>query len=295
MKSYVLLVGTCVLLLAGAVPARAAEAEEEDLVEPVRRAIGRGVRFLKAQQKGGDWEHAGIGRHPGGVTALALLALLQAGVPPEDQSIQDGLKYLRKLGLDSTYVVSLQTMVFALAKQKGDHERIGKGVEWLIKARKLDKAGNLLGWGYKSHLNETPDNSNTQYALLGLHEGYLAGVPIKAEVWESIRNFYMRTQNVKRGSWNYKQGQDETMTMTCAGLCGLLIAGMDLRAARTECIPDKCGVYDEDGHIKRALDWISARLPAADRIGDQPQLYYFLYGLERTGRLSGQRFIGGHD
>jgi hypothetical protein len=299
MKRHITLVGAFAFVLVGALPIPtppvAAQEQEEDLVEPVRRAIARGVKFLKAQQKGGDWEHRSVQGKPGGVTALALLALLQAGVPPEDEAIQDGLKYLRKLDFDSTYVVSLQTMVFALAKQEGDHERVGKGVDWLIKARKFDKQGNLLGWGYKSHLNETPDNSNTQYALLGLHEGYLAGVPIKAEVWESIRNFYMRSQ-LKSGGWNYKQGAgDATMTMSCAGLCGLLISSMDLRATNKECTPEQCGDYQEDGHITRALDWISARLPAENRLSDQQHLYYFLYGLERTGRLSGQRFIGGHD
>jgi hypothetical protein len=292
MKRHITLAGAAILILVGMVP-RVAAQEEEDLVKKVREAIGKGVTYLKAEQKKGNWEHLGLGKHEGGVTALAMLALLQAGVPPESQTIQDGLTYLRKLKLDSTYVVSLQTMVFALAKQKGDHERVGKGVEWLIEARKFDNKGNLLGWTYSTRINDSPDNSNTQYALLALHEGHLAGVPIKAEVWESIRNFYMRTQI--KGGWGYKPGQEPSMTMSCAGLCGLLISSMDLRAASKECTPEECGVYKEDTHITRALDWISARLPADDRLSDQVQLYYFLYGLERTGRLSGQRFIGGHD
>src|SRR5437879_11404817 len=76
-------------------PLRAAEPEEEDLVEPVRKAIERGVKYLRSQQHNGDWENQGYPGYPGGATGLAVLALLNAGVPPEDQGVQDGLKYLR--------------------------------------------------------------------------------------------------------------------------------------------------------------------------------------------------------
>src|SRR5262245_32108922 len=167
-----------------AVPVRAAGPDEEDLAEPVRKAIERGRKYLLNNQHGGHWENQGFVGNPGGITALAALALLNAGVPPEDAAIQDALKYLRGVKPDRTYVVSLQTMVFALARQPADLERIGENVKWLLDARVMD-GGNFQGWGY-SKPSGPADNSNTQYALLALHEGHLAGARVPDDVWKSI-------------------------------------------------------------------------------------------------------------
>src|SRR5262249_17871337 len=157
----------CVLILAAAaavsaVPAPAAEPAEEDLVEPVRKAIARGVDYLKREQFHGDWENNRIPDKPGAVTCLAVLALLNAGVPVGDKSVQDGLASLRQLDSNWTYVVGLQTMVFALAGEKVDSERIQRNVDWLVKARVMN-GGKLLGWGYKHAGHREADNSNTQY------------------------------------------------------------------------------------------------------------------------------------
>ena len=46
------------------------------------------------------------------------------------------------------------------------------------------------------------DNSNTQYALLGLHAASEAGVPVKPEVWTLARDYWARYQK-QDGSWAY--------------------------------------------------------------------------------------------
>src|SRR6476660_2729487 len=97
-------VTACLVPLAGlallAAPGPAADPPgREPLVEQVRTAIDSGVRFLRREERGrGHWENdlVSIGR-PGGTTALALLALLNCGVKPDDPVIQRGLDYLRKL------------------------------------------------------------------------------------------------------------------------------------------------------------------------------------------------------
>ena len=54
--------------------------------------------------------------------------------------------------------------------------------------------------------------------------------------------------------------------MTTAGLCGLLISGMDLEEDRQQLQPDgsalNCGVYSENVPVARALKWIGDRFPA---------------------------------
>lgn len=284
------------LLAAVPVPAPAVPPPQEPLVEQVRRAIDRGRDYLVRQQlPNGTWEYDGTRSRPGGWTALALLALLNAGAPADDPVIQNGLKYLRTVPPAQTYVVGLQTMVYCLAGHNEDRERIKRNVDWLVQARVMN-GKELRGWTYTAGGGD-PDNSNTQYALLGLHEAQVAGFTIDPEVWQSIRDFYKNTQQA--GGWGYKRHMAPTMTMTTAGLCGLVIAGMDLNQGREVPGADgrwqNCGDYEENRAVAMALEWVSDRFPAANDLGRQPHLYYALYGFERAGRLTGLRYFGPHD
>src|SRR5687767_14613567 len=112
------------LACAAVLAAPAADPPKEALVDQVREAISRGVQYLRGTQVvtddgKGHWDiDPIINRLKGGETSLAMLALLNAGVKPDDPVIQPGLKYLRSVeaGNDSfTYAVALQTMVYAAA------------------------------------------------------------------------------------------------------------------------------------------------------------------------------------
>jgi hypothetical protein len=275
-----------------------APVKTEALVDKVKASINKGIVFLRRQQlDNGSWEanlpSAGI---EGGWTSLAVLALLNAGVPADDPQVVRGLKFLRGLRPTQTYVVALQTMVFAEAKQNQDRVRIADNIKWLIKKRVFNN-GEFRGWNYGNSNSNQGDNSNTQYALLGLLAGRQAGVEIKEEVWKSIRDYYIRTQlktDFDDGGFNYmphgKTGErGATLSMTAAGACGLLIAGMELNDRIA------CGVYKENEPVHRALSWISG--PKGDRfkLDLAQRVYYNIYGIERVGRLSGMRFLGGHD
>lgn len=285
----------------GLVPAQAPRAGKEKLVDQVRTSIDRGVKFLRDQQRReGHWETEAVSPlMPGGCTALALLALLNAGVKPEDPVIQSGLKYLRGLDMDESrkvYVVGLMAMVFAEARQAVDAERIQRCVNWLLRARVI-RNGQLHGWNYGLATSGDPDHSNSQYALLGLHAGQTAGAKISRQDWESIRDFYIRTKKPD-GGWFYReQGGSTSLTMTTAGLCGLLISGMELNDGREILLPGgagakNCGQYEENRHVADALGWVSRNFTYELTSG---RLYYNYYGIERAGRLSGLRFIGEHD
>jgi hypothetical protein len=311
MRSGVFAAAVLTLSLACAGPARAQEVarKQEPLAEQVKRAISRGVKFLRQTQRAdGSWEiDVAVVANRGGETSLALLALLNCGVPPGDRTVARGLDWLQKQhrGGDprQTYVRALETMVYAEAMNRAEvgraryKELIKDNVDWLLEARHMN-GGDLLGWSYQQR-GGRPDNSNTQYALLGLYAGKTADVPIKKADWESIRSFYKRTQQ-KDGGWPYhSDAGPPTLTMTTAGLCGLLIAGAELNVGREKPRGDGtfkgCGEYDEDEAVARALNWISG--PQADRftLHMPPRTFYNLYGIERAGRLSGQRFFGKHD
>ena len=101
----------------------AEQAKKEELVDRVRNSIDLGVQYLRRAESGnGHWEVDGLqsqARH-GGWSSLSILALLNAGVKPDDPTIDRGLKWLRDVEPKYTYVVGLQTMVFVAAGKKAN-------------------------------------------------------------------------------------------------------------------------------------------------------------------------------
>lgn len=287
------------------------QAQPEPLVKKVKTSITRGVGYLIQQQKpDGGWDELkdekSVGHYHGGSTALVLLALLNAEGVIEDpalaklrtDAIGRGLANLRTIESPKVYVRALQTM--ALAEARTDLKAVQKNVQWLLAAR-VYRDGRFIGWGYDlSPGARSSDASNSQYAMLALWYARQAGVPVERKVWEEIRDYYTRSQN-KDGSWIYSldYGPDDekgpSMTMTVAGLCGLLIAGQELNAGREQGLAggvfQNCGKYDENDPVARAQRWLNKRFT----IDLAQRAYYHLYGLERAGRLSGMRFFGEHD
>src|SRR5690606_9826315 len=121
----------------------------------------------------GTWNE--VASYPGGVTSLCTLALLNAGVEPNHPQIQKSLEYLRTIEPTKTYSVSLQTMVFALADPRRDQILIQRNVDWL--------EGIQLPEGQWSYPSAGGDNSNSQFAVLALHEAERAGARVKPETW----------------------------------------------------------------------------------------------------------------
>jgi hypothetical protein len=259
-------------------------------------AIDRGVAYLKREQlPRGNWnEMAG---YDGGVTALCTLALLNAGVPVDDPTIVEALDYLRKLEPDKTYTVSLQTMALAAGTPRKDMLLIRRNVVWL--ERNQIKEGDKKGaWSYPG---PGGDNSNSQFAILGLYDAQRVGAEVRRETWEMAAEYWRSTQN-EDGSWGYVPDDIGTGSMTCAGIGGLAIATAALESGdaaieggRVEC----CRPHATDDALDRAIEWLAQRFsvernprPAG---GGQSVLFYYLYGLERAGRLTARRFIGEHD
>jgi hypothetical protein len=287
-----------------ATPAARPQEAEDPLVDRVRRAIDSGVTYLRGQQRNGNWEvEAEKVGYPGGLTGLAVLALLTSGVPANDEAVQKGLEYLRGVDSDRTYVVSLQVMALAQAGRPSDKERIQHLVDWLLSAR------SPSGWSYTRMSRDVADNSNTQYALLALHEGLRAGAKVDRRVLDEIQRKLISTQDRLSGGWHYRpDGSGAMMNMTTAGLCDLVITGMDLAESRQDLdvktgIARNCGEYRENAPVSRALAYLGDHFPrqltlqkAAELFrGSVPAPFYGLYGIERAGRFTGQRYLGGQD
>jgi hypothetical protein len=284
--------------LGGCGTARAAVTSED-----VERAIRRGIRFLKDHQHpDGSWPEV-EGQTVCGTTALVTLALLTAGEPADSATIQRALEFLRQLGpgrINSTYGVALQTMVFAAAEPERDMLRISANAEWLQSGqiRLGDRIPGAGSWTYVKERNRPGDNSNTQYALLGLNAASEAGVRVDPAIWALSRTYFEMTQN-RDGGWSYVPRQQSTASMTCAGLSSLIIAGsrryQGLEYLRGDAIHD-CGKGGFNVSLMRGIDWLASHFDVRQNFpGGQQWKYYYLYGLERAARLAAVRFFGQHD
>lgn len=301
-------------VLAQAAPTRKVEAED------VRRAIESGRRFLLSRQdkaKGG-WDVHFL--HPigsaglrDGTTGLCTLALINAGEDIKSKPMQAALGYLRKMGAPNAssrvYSVSLQIMALAAAEPERDAVLIDRCAAWLAEAQ-VTSTRNKGGWSYGISNEKSADESNTQFALLALHEAERIGIKVKPTVWPLAAEYWLTRQlkgDVSFGSWGYQE-RPGTGSMTCAGLTSLIIAsgrihGGDVRVQGDNVICCGGGGADDakSAEIARAIDdglnWLGKNM-SVDLMPGSPfgastiHLLYYLYGLERVGRLTAHRFIG---
>ena len=162
--------------------------------EHVRQAVNRAVAYLKqAQGANGTWRD---NRHQGGVTALCVLALVNAGVPADDPAVVNALESLRRVRNTKTYVVSLKAQAFAAADPETYARDLQDAANWLCLAQQRNGM-----WSYTT--SGTPDNSNTQFALLGLHEAAKAGAKVPEQIWERSKLHFENTQG-RNGGWGYR-------------------------------------------------------------------------------------------
>ena len=293
--------------------------KEEPKVEPAMRpvsvfenqvdhAIRGGVQYLKGMQRpDGSWSDVG-NEAKTGTTSLSTLALLSAGEKLESPTIQRALDYLdvySASNLKSTYAIALQTMVFAATQPDLDRlRRIANNVAWLERAqiKPADPRKWAGSWTYSdSKRTRSGDNSNTQYALLGLHAASEVGAAVNPEVWSSTRSYWESSQK-QDGSWAYtRDSRNSTASMTSAGVSSLIISrhwSLPLKGSESligEKIRD-CGNNAVDSNVERGLDWLAKHFEIDQNYGNGQQWkFYYLYGLERAGRLAGIRFIGRND
>jgi hypothetical protein len=268
----------------------------EITAEKVRTAIDNGIKFLAQQQfPNGAWDD--IAMFPSGPSALCTLALLNAGVDPSDPMIQKALAHLRKITPEKTYVLSLHIMVYCRAGFEEDRIRIRRYVKELEKSQ-ISEGPNEGSWTYPPG---SGDNSNAQFALLALYEAERAGIPVIEEVWRRARKHWEGCQAAD-GSWRYTPDSPSTGSMTCAGISSLVIVAdriqpPDARVVNGEI---RCCASGEnaagDKAIERGLNWLGRNFAVSNNPGmGKIWTHYYLYGMERTGRLTAQRFIGEHD
>ncbi len=270
-------------LLAGATLTHADQVTHEE----VSRAIELAVEFLRAEQReDGSWPYQ-TPEHVQGSAALAVLALSEAGVPEDDPAIQRGINYFLEEPVTEIYNAACIAMALASVNPARHIRHIARMRDFLVSAQ------NARGmWSYRrgDPLRVVGDNSNTQFAMLGLQAAISVGLSVDEDALRQAERHYESSQNTD-GGWGYRPGDPTRGSMTAAGVASLYILGSSLYVHGEE-----CGEYQHDTRIAAAMGWLERNYSVRTHPqGPDGWVYYWLYALERVGVLSGLRTIGGND
>ena len=186
-------------------------------------------------------------------------------------------------------------MVLCAAEPAKDKKKIEELVQWLV-----SRQSSSGGWAY----GDTPgdgDESNTQFAVLGLWEASKLGITIDNGVFLKCAAYWQR---VRRGDgWGYQGNGGPTGSMTCAGLASMIIlqdaaSSKDATVGKNQIYCCGSGKNDNDDlqfDSGPPMDWLARNFAVGRNPGAGGYPLYYMYALERVGRLTGQRFIGQHD
>jgi hypothetical protein len=158
------------------------------------------------------------------------------------------------------------------------------------------------------------DNSNTQFAILGLWIAQRHGIPVARALGLTEKRF--RAMQNGDGGWGYIQQAPSTASMTCAGLLALALgyASANEVVLRAGGDPDnvkprkaKASMRDpgNDAAIRAGLQALSTAIgmpaahiqgrPFAIRRGFRDRVYYFFWSLERVAVAYDLKTIGHKD
>jgi hypothetical protein len=146
------------------------------------------------------------------------------------------------------------------------------------------------------------DPSNAQFGVLALWEAQRSlaaqapeAMKLAAEYWSSRQ--LMRPGSPNHGAWRYNDS-GYSGSMTCAGIASLMMAEDALQLADARVTDNQlqcCFEEPRESRVDLGLQWLQRNYSISNNPGTSSFWFYYLYGLERVGRLTGQRFIANHD
>jgi len=316
----------------------------------VSGAITEGGKYLTTVVAGKNAKNKNFHRLGPGHRALVLLTLLRSTGNPTDPVVAKALNALRKSKITRTYDLAMAIMVIeSLYASPDEREMLLNGRLDRPHLRKPSDADRKLleKWtktllanrdsrvdgAYLSRWNYTPgkryDNSNTQYALLGLYAASLCGIEISPQVWHAATAHWLKDQAPAKGKtvrvkltthkdllrlekqggqaitvsagvparvrgWAYvgSKTKGHTGSMTTAGISGLAICRAALQNAKKG---SRKEFYEIDKAITDGFAWLDKNFTVRKNPGKANWLYYYLYGLERACELSGVALINTHN
>jgi hypothetical protein len=180
-------------------------------------------------------------------------------------------------------------------KGGGGGARGGRSVSTTIAGTQNLQGGgkNQGGWRYGQASGDA-DLSATQFVLLALRAASQAGYPVEKtspRTWDLAAQ-YVRNCQKGDGGFGYQVGGPSYASMTACGVGSLLICKEQMQLSKERKPPDWI-----DGAIERGMEWLDKSFEADRNEGhvERPELFYYLYGVERVGDLTGRKEFNGKD
>ncbi|HEX8913599.1 MAG TPA: DUF4159 domain-containing protein [Humisphaera sp.] len=199
-----------------------------------------------------------------------------------------------------TYAVALRAATLSVHRRPQDMDRLRADAVWL----RQYAATGFCGYGLRRDRGRWVDlampghrdNSNSQFALMGVWMAADAGVEVPLPYWAANEAHWARCQSAD-GTWNYyarPEVANGALAMTCAGVASLVVAADYQHAAR----PPR-----EFASPHRPLDRGIAWLESGDnayQIRPRQALGpsgwgYDLFSVERVGLATGFKYLGDRD
>jgi hypothetical protein len=328
-----------------------------DFEERVADAIRRGAAWIRerlrhphGEEFATTWKE-GEHHHGEGRLALGLLTLLAAGESPKDKEIAAWVDDLERREIRETY--SLGCALLALEKAHApprerddliagklkqpqprllapaDQKLVAEWTERLLQNR--DRAvdhGYVSRWWYAG--GSDFDNSNTQYAVLGLFSAQLCQQKVHRGIWLSSAEHWLRAQHSPEGKvrplhvlgqqeakgqdlgklrrttagrraeprgWSYRLADSEAAygSMTCAGIASLALCAAALDDGKTNPVGGRI-----DAALRSGFAWLSQHRSVRCNPSLRPErhafwYFYYLYSLERACELARVQLLDGWD
>ncbi len=293
----------------------------------IDNAIDKGAAYLLKQAANGlqAVKHEHGGEIP--TDELVFYTLIHAGVDPADPTFQALLDKLLEKELTKTYSVSLMAMGLETYDRKKYQYRIAQCAQFLVdnqcengqwdygQAVPLENkkpppkdvaSGDGKGSGpskgkteslpppvqvrRRSKGRDKGDNSNAQYAALGIRACLQANVAVPPDVLATALKWWESNQ-VADGSWGYgymaSQDTSGYGSMTAGGVGAMIIYKHFLRQD-----------YRRDPKVAKGLEWLGKNFTVKENPKYQdPKVWhlYWLYAVERVGMLFGTETLGKHE
>jgi len=252
--------------------------------------------------------------------ALAILFLDQLGDPADEPLIQSmGVRLMGGQGRDGGWSYNCPSISESEARwltnliqhpdQNKPKDPDAKPEKRTVKDLPKEIQDQLASLNSLSPPTGTNDNSNTQFAALGLWAARRHGIPVDKALERLDQRF--RTTQHADGGWGYISMaglpgpattggvmDNSTATMTCAGVTCLAVARGPKAEAAVE--SGKATDLSNDAVLTKGLAALGRAVEApVGQDGQGPsaggKTFYFLWSLERVGVLFDQDKIGGRD
>jgi hypothetical protein len=150
----------------------------------------------------------------------------------------------------------------------------------------------------EADLDHRDDNSNTQFALLGLWAGRRHGVPTELSLELAGKRFQLSQRG--DGGWGYVANAPTKNAMTCVGLLGLALGHGSAAEAAASAAAKGFTLANppyKDPFVLAALEALGEYIDGhAEKRGLEARIdFYFLWTLERVGVLYQRKSFGKKD